>query len=243
MSIGYVEKLESFALVDGPGVRYCIFLKGCDMRCKYCHNPETWATNGGKEYTADDLFKKVYRYKTYWGKDGGITVSGGEPLLQIDFIIDLFTQAKAKGVHTTLDTSGNPFDKNDKEWMEKFNRLMEVTDLVMLDIKHMDGDKHRELTGCDNSNILDMARFLSDMGKAMWIRRVLVPGHTDNEDELKGLREFIDSLKTVERVEVLPYHTMALAKYEELNIPYGLEGVRTPTNEEVKKAESIIVAS
>lgn len=236
---GRVHSFESFALVDGPGVRYCVFLQGCNMRCKYCHNPETWTCDAGEEWTAEDLFRKVIRYKNYWGKDGGITVSGGEALLQIDFVTEFFRLAKEKGVHTTLDTSGNPF-KMEPEYLEKFDKLMEVTDLFMLDIKEIDDEKHKKLTGFTNKNILELAKYLSDNGKEMWIRHVLVPGLTDDEEGLRELNDFIKSLKTVSRVEILPYHTLGLFKWENLGIKYPLEGVPTPTKEEVKKAEEIL---
>ena len=236
---GRIHSFESFALVDGPGVRYCIFLQGCNMRCKYCHNPETWTCGAGEEWTPEDLFKKVYRYKNYWGKDGGITVSGGESLLQMEFVTEFFKLAKAKGVHTALDTSGNPF-KLEPEYLEKFDRLMEVTDLFILDIKEMDDAKHKELTGCTNKNILDLATYLSDHGREMWIRHVLVPGLTDDEEGLKALADFIKTLKTVSRVEILPYHTLGVFKWEKLGINYPLEEVRVPTDEEVKRAEAIL---
>ncbi|MCI5621626.1 MAG: pyruvate formate-lyase-activating protein [Lachnospiraceae bacterium] len=238
-TIGKVHSLESFGLVDGPGVRFVIFLQGCRMRCKYCHNPETWNTEVGEEWTPQDLFNKVFRYKNYWGKDGGITVSGGEPLLQIDFLIEFFKLAKEKGVHTTVDTSGNPFTL-EEPFISKFNELMEVTDLFMLDIKEIDDEKHKVLTKWTNSNILQMAQYLSDHGKDMWIRHVLVPDLTDDEEGLKELNTFIKSLKTVTRVEILPYHTLGKFKWEKLGIDYPLEGVRTPDAEEVKAAEDIL---
>ncbi len=237
--LGNVHSLETFGLVDGPGVRFVVFLQGCRMRCRYCHNPETWAMGGGRPWTARALFDRAYRYHNYWGKNGGITVSGGEPLLQIDFLIAFFTLAKEKGVHTTLDTAGNPFTF-EEPFFGKFRRLMEVTDLVMLDIKDTSPEGHRALTKWENQNILDMARCLSDMGKAMWIRRVLVPGLTDDPAELTRLRAFLDTLDTVERVEVLPYHTLGLPKWQELGIPYPLKGVRTPTEAEVAQAEELL---
>ena len=236
---GRVHSFESFALVDGPGVRFCVFLQGCNMRCKYCHNPETWTCNAGEEWTPEDLFKKVYRYKNYWGQDGGITVSGGEALLQMEFVTEFFKLAKEKGVHTTIDTSGNPFSMK-PDYLEKFDKLMEVTDLFLLDIKEMDEERHKALTGHTNKNILELARYLSDHGKEMWIRHVLVPGLTDDEAGLVALKGFIDELKTVSRVEILPYHTHGLFKWENLGIDYPLDGVKTPTDEEVKRAEGIL---
>lgn len=236
---GYVHSLESFGLVDGPGVRYVVFLQGCKMRCKFCHNPETWAAEGGEEYTAEELFKKAYRYKNYWKQNGGITVSGGEPLLQIEFVTEFFTLAKQKGINTVLDTAGQPFSEN-AEWLEKFKALMEVTDLVMLDLKEMNNDLHHKLTGVGNENVLKMAKWLSDNNKSMWLRHVLIPGVTDGEVGLHEMKRFIDTLKGVERVEILPYHTLGLFKWEKLGIPYPLDGVRTPTDEEVRKAEEIL---
>lgn len=240
-TIGYINKLETFGLVDGPGVRFVVFVQGCRMRCRYCHNPETWSMTSAEvtEWTPQDLFQRAWRYRTYWRQNGGITVSGGEPLLQMDFMIAFFKEAKKKGVHTTLDTSGNPFT-TEEPFFSKFQELMKYTDLVMLDLKQTDAQKHKELTGQDNHNILQMAQYLSDTGKPMWIRRVLVPGITDDREELQNLRCFIDSLKTVQRVEILPYHTLGLAKWEKLGIPYSLEDIPTPTAEQIQEAEAIL---
>ena len=236
---GFVHSLESFGSVDGPGVRYVIFLSGCAMRCQFCHNPDTWQMKTGTEYTADELLEKACRYRSYWGSKGGITVSGGEPLLQIDFLLELFTKAKEKGVHTTLDTCGNPFTR-EEPFFSKFEKLMEVTDLVMLDIKHMDEEQHVLLTGQKNDNILDMAKYLSDTGKSMWIRHVLVPERSDRDDYLWKLHDFIEKLDHVERVEVLPYHTLGVYKWKELGIPYGLEGIEPPTQERIQNANEIL---
>ncbi len=236
---GYVHSLETFGAADGPGVRYLIFLNGCKMRCAFCHNPDTWQENRGEEYTADELLKKALRYKTYWRNTGGITVSGGEPLLQIDFVLDLFKKAKEKGVNTCLDTAGQPFT-HDEPFYSKWKELMSVTDTVMLDIKNIDPAMHKELTGVDNANILEMAREMSDMGVTIWIRHVLVPGGSDNDDLLHRTREFIDTLKTVERIDVLPYHTLGTFKYKELGIPYRLEGVNPPSQERIDNAKKIL---
>lgn len=236
---GSVHSLESFGLVDGPGVRYVIFLQGCKMRCKFCHNPETWSTNGGEEYTAEELFKKAYRYKNYWKKNGGITISGGEPLLQMDFVTEVFRLAKQKGVHTALDTAGQPFSEA-PEWLGRFEELMKYTDLVLLDLKDMDEKLHHDLTGVNNDNIIKMAKWLSDNNKPVWIRHVLVPGVTDDENDLVNMKNFIDSLKNVEKVEILPYHTLGLFKWEELGINYPLDGVPTPTEEQVKRAKELL---
>lgn len=238
---GRIHSVESFGSADGPGVRYIVFLKGCNMRCQYCHNPDTWAKDGGELMTPEEVLKKALRYKTYWKEKGGITVSGGEALLQIDFVTELFRLAKEKGVNTCLDTSGNPFSL-EEPFKSKFDELMKYTDLFMLDIKHMDDAAHRKLTRQTNQNILEMAAYLSDHGKAMWIRHVLVPGITTEEDELHRLRSFLDTLKTVERVEVLPYHTLGVFKWKELGIPYQLEGVDPPTKEQIDRAKEILGA-
>ena len=242
-TLGRVHSVESFGSADGPGVRYIVFLKGCNMRCKYCHNPDTWAkcgeNDGAKLMTPQEVLKTAMRYKAYWKQTGGITVSGGEALLQIDFVTELFKLAKEKGVNTCLDTSGNPFTV-EEPFFGKFNELMKYTDLFMLDIKHIDDEEHKKLTGQTNKNILDMAQYLSKNGKKMWIRHVLVPGITMDERYLKQLREFIDTLKTVERVEVLPYHTLGVFKWKELGIPYQLEGVEPPTKEQIECAKRIL---
>lgn len=242
-TLGRVHSVESFGSADGPGVRYIVFLKGCNMRCKYCHNPDTWAkcgeNDGAKLMTPQEVLKTAMRYKAYWKQTGGITVSGGEALLQIDFVTELFKLAKEKGVNTCLDTSGNPFTV-EEPFFGKFNELMKYTDLFMLDIKHIDDEEHKKLTGQTNKNILDMAQYLSKNGKKMWIRHVLVLGITTDERYLKQLREFIDTLKTVERVEVLPYHTLGVFKWKELGIPYQLEGVEPPTKEQIECAKRIL---
>ena len=238
---GRVHSLETFGSVDGPGVRFVAFLQGCAMRCRYCHNPETWAL-GGEEWTASRLFERAWKYHNYWGKNlqsGGITISGGEPLLQMKFVTEVFRLAKEKGVHTAVDTAGQPFSFSEP-FVSEFNELLEVTDLFLLDLKEMNEQKHIALTGHTNKNILEMAKYLSANGKDMWIRHVLVPDLTDDESGLKEMSSFIGSLKTVKRVEVLPYHTLGLFKWEKLGIEYSLKDARIPTDEEVKKAQNLL---
>ena len=239
MTKGYIHSLESFGSVDGPGVRYLIFTTGCAMRCQFCHNPDTWNMNSGTLYTADELIDKAWKYRTYWGSKGGITVSGGEPLLQIDFLLELFQKAKERGINTTLDTCVNPFTR-EEPFFSKFQELMKVTDLVMLDIKHIDDEQHKILTGQTNKNILDMARYLSDTGKPVWIRHVLVPERSDKDEYLHRLHDFIETLDNVEKVEVLPYHTLGVYKWKELGIPYQLEGIDPPSKERVENANRIL---
>ena len=239
--LGRVHSVETFGSVDGPGIRFLIFLKGCSMRCRYCHNPDTWDPETDDLRTADELLTQAMRYRSYWGREGGITVSGGEALLQMDFLTELFRKAKAKGIHTCLDTSGQPFTRREP-FFSKFAELMKYTDLLLFDLKQIDDAKHRELTGRTNRNILDCARYLSDIGKPIWVRHVLVPGVTDNDDDLHALRAFIDTLQNVKRVEVLPYHAMGTYKWEQLGIPYTLKDVSAPSEERVRNAEHILTA-
>lgn len=243
-STGYIHSTESFGSVDGPGIRFLIFMQGCQMRCRYCHNPDTWRLGSdtcGTPTTVDELLNKAERYRSYWGPDGGITVSGGEALLQIDFLIQLFEEAHRRGINTCLDTSAQPFTRQ-APFFAKFERLMQATDLVLLDIKHIDSERHRWLTGHGNEPILDCARYLSDIEKPVWIRHVLVPGITTDEAQLTQLRHFIDTLTNVQRVEVLPYHTLGTFKWKQLGIPYSLEDVNTPTNEQVAHAKDILTS-
>lgn len=236
---GRIHSFESFGTVDGPGIRFVVFLQGCPLRCQYCHNPDTWGA-GGVEHTAEDVMQRALRYKNYFGDKGGVTATGGEPLLQIDFVIELFTLLKAKGIHTCVDTSGITFRANDEKCVEKHKKLLEVTDLFLLDIKHIDDEACKKLTGQSNQNTLAFAKFLSDNDKPIWIRQVLVPNITDNEEDLIKTRAFIDSLKTVEKVEVLPYHTMGVVKYEKLGLDYPLKDVSAPTKECVNSAKRIL---
>lgn len=238
--VGRIHSFESFGTVDGPGIRFVVFMQGCPLRCKYCHNPDTWGGNDGTEYTADNVASRVMKYKGYYGDKGGVTVSGGEPLLQMDFVIQLFKTLKAQGVTTCADTTGITFNPNDPESVKKHEELLEVCDLFLLDIKHIDETQHRELTGLSNERPLAFAKFLSDHGKRTWIRHVLVPGITDDDESLKRLRAFIDTLASVEKVEVLPYHTMGEVKYEKLGIPYPLKGVAAPVKERVMNAKRIL---
>ncbi len=234
--IGRIHSIETLGTVDGPGIRYVVFMQGCPMRCLYCHNPDTWHLKGGKEISAEELAKNALKYTNYI-KNGGVTVTGGEPLMQIEFVTEFLKLIKEAGLHTALDTSGVTFNREDKRIPE----LLKYVDLVLLDIKHIDDAEHKKLTAHGNENILDFARYLSDTGKDMWIRHVLVEGITDNDEYLKKLRLFLDGLKTVKKVEVLPYHNMGEIKYEKLGINYPLKGVQPPAKERVENAKKILV--
>ena len=239
MAAGYIHSIETFGLVDGPGIRFIAFMSGCTLRCSFCHNPDTWAMKNGEIYTPEQLLKRALRCKPYWRDSGGITVSGGEPLLQIDFLTEFFALAKAKGVHTAIDTAGQPFTR-EEPFFSKFNKLMDYTDLVLLDIKHIDNDEHIKITGAPNTNILDMTKYLSEIKKPVWIRHVLVPGQSDNDIYLKKLHDFIETLDNVERVEVLPYHTLGVSKYEKLGLDYKLKDTLLPTDERIENANRIL---
>ena len=235
--IGKVHSIESFGTVDGPGVRLVVFLQGCPLRCKYCHNPDTWSFEGGTEYTPEEIIYKFQKNKSFY-KNGGITVSGGEPMIQAEFVYDLFTLAKESGIHTALDTSGIMFDKKHPDY---FDNLLDVTDLVLLDIKHIDSSKHKELCGLPNENVIEFAKHLSERGNHIWIRHVVVPGYTYNHDYLYNLGKFLKTLKTIKALEVLPYHTMGVPKYEQLKIDYPLKGVSPLSKEELQKARNAII--
>ena len=221
---GRIHSLESFGTVDGPGVRFVVFVQGCPMRCAYCHNPDTWEMNAGTLMEPADIIEQYERNISFY-KGGGITVTGGEPLMQMDFLLDLFTQAKAKGIHTCIDTSGIAFNPDNVPLMEKMDRLMALTDLVMLDIKHIDPEKHKELTGQPNTNILKYAAYLNDKNVDMWIRHVIVPGITDDDKYLFQLGYFIGQFHNLKALDALPYHTMGEKKYQSLGLQYKLSGV------------------
>lgn len=236
---GRVHSIESFGSADGPGVRFIIFLQGCCMRCKYCHNIDTWEINAGDMQDVNDLLAQALRYKSYWGDTGGITVSGGEALLQAPFVAELFEKAHELGINTCLDTSLAPFTTNEP-FYGAWQRIMAACDTVLADIKQIDPVKHKELTGRDNTNILQALTWLSDHNVKTWIRYVLVPGYTDDPDDLQKTASFIRGLKNIERIDVLPYHTLGRYKWQQLGVPYTLDDVRTPTAEEVDKAQALL---
>lgn len=232
---GYIHSFETFGTVDGPGIRFVAFMQGCPLKCKYCHNRDTWEISSGNQYEVDEVLDKVLRCKPYIdSSNGGFTASGGEPLLQSKFLTEVFKKLKENNIHTAIDTAGSlPINEDIKE-------LLKHTDLVILDIKHIDEEKCINLTGMSNKNELDFARYCSENNIKLWIRQVLVPGYTDDESDLKKTRKFIDTLQTVEKVEVLPYHDLGKFKWNEMGIEYPLEGVKSPTEEQIKKAEGIL---
>lgn len=238
---GRIHSLESFGTVDGPGTRFVVFFQGCPMRCLYCHNPDTWNPSAGEEMTSEYILEQYDRNKAFYGHGGGLTTTGGEPLLQIDFLIELYEKAKAKGIHTCLDTSGIVFQPDNKELMEKFDRLMKVTDLIMLDIKHIDPEIHQKVASQPNKGILAFAEYTAEKGVDLWIRHVVVPGLTDDDEYLYKLGYFIGGLSNLKALDALPYHTMGKVKYEKLGMEYPLGD--TPAMDKdilIKKKEVIL---
>lgn len=233
--VGKIHSFETFGAVDGPGIRFIIFVQGCGLQCKYCQNRDTWDPKIGKEYTIEELVSKIIRYKNYFdASGGGVTVSGGEPLLQAEFLIELFTKLKELGISTAVDTSGN-FPINDK-----IKKVIDLTDLFLLDIKCINDEICKDLVGHSNKLELTFAKYLSDNNKKIWIRQVIVPGYTDKEDDLKKLKKFLSELKTVEKIDILPYHNLGKYKWENLGLDYPLENTRTATSDDVEKAKKIL---
>lgn len=236
---GFIHSIETFGTVDGPGVRYVVFMQGCPMRCLYCHNPDTWELNVGMKKTTDEIITDYEKYKPYL-TGGGLTITGGEPLVQIDFVIELLKKAKEKNIHTCIDTSGITFNRTD-EYLKKLDELLEYTDLIMLDIKHIDLEEHKKLTGFTNDKILDFAKYLSEKNFPVWIRHVTVPGITYNQQYLIRLGEFLAGLKNIKALDILPYHTMGEPKYEAMNMEYPLKGVEALSKEDAIKARNLVL--
>jgi pyruvate formate lyase activating enzyme len=240
MMIGRIHSVETCGTVDGPGLRYVIFMQGCLLRCQYCHNPDTWSRDKGRHVTVQELVNDIESYLPFFqASGGGVTVSGGEPLLQVDFLTELFIELKKIGVHTTIDSCGGCFSTS-PHFLEKLDELMEVTDLVLLDLKHIDPINHKKLTGMTNKHILTFAEYLKERNIPVWIRHVLVPTVSDDDAALNRLSQFIATLSNVKKVEVLPYHKLGVYKWEALGIEYPLEGVEPPSSERVKNAEAIL---
>lgn len=232
-----IHSIDTFGTVDGPGVRFIVFMQGCHLQCKYCHNRDTWDINSGEYISLDDLLKNIEKYKPYITPNGGVTVSGGEPLLQPHFLISLFKELKKIKIHTAIDTSGMV------ELTDTIKEVLSLTDLVLLDIKHIDSKKCKDLVGFENTRELKFAKYLSDNNIPIWIRQVLVPGYTDDENDLLKLKDFIKSLKSVERVEILPYHNLGEYKWKELNLEYALKDVRQANIDDVNRAKKILEIS
>lgn len=231
---GRVHSIETFGTVDGPGIRYIIFFQGCPLRCKYCHNRDTWKPNCGKEYTSDELVQDIVKYQSYMQfSGGGVTASGGEATLQADFVAELFAKCKELGIHTCLDTAGFVD-------IEKVDKLLDYTDLVLLDIKHIDNEKCKKLTGVGNEKALKLAKHLDERNIPIWFRHVLVPGVTDSEENLSKIGEFAATLNNIDRLEILPYHTMGVHKWENMGLKYDLKDVRDANDEDVARAAEII---
>ncbi len=236
---GFVHSIESFGTVDGPGTRMVVFLQGCPLRCVYCHNPDTWQPKQGDTMTVAQILERFRDNRSFY-ETGGITVSGGEPLVQLPFVTALFEAAKRDGIHTALDTSGALF-LDDRRTRLRFDRLLTVTDLVLLDIKHIDATAHRRLTGRDNHRVLAFAHYLDTKRIPVWIRHVLVPGWTDDAETLTQLGHFIGRLSCVRRFELLPYHALGEEKYRRLGMPYPLTGVASPDKEAVRRAKMLVL--
>ena len=230
-----IHSFESFGTVDGPGIRFVVFMQGCALKCKYCHNRDTWDLCGGTEYTLEEILTRIKKYKNYFiPSGGGVTFSGGEPLLQLKFLLEIIPILKKEGIHVAIDTSGS-FNLT-----EDIKKVINLADLFLLDIKCINDEICKDLTGVSNKKELAFARYLSDINKPMWIRQVLVPGITDKEDDLLKLKDFINSLNSVEKVEILPYHDMGKFKWEKLGFKYPLEGVPVATSEDVLRAKKIL---
>lgn len=232
---GRIHSIETFGTVDGPGIRFIVFLQGCPLRCRYCHNRDTWDVSGGKEISAEEIIENALKYRTYFdASGGGITISGGEPTLQLEFAEEIFRLAKQNNLHTCLDTSG--FQN-----ITKLEKLLSLTDLVLLDIKHMNAEKSTWLTGYSSQNAMKIAEYLSEKKISMWLRHVLVPTITDDEENLIQMANFVKRLNFVQRFEFLPYHTMGVHKWQELGKEYTLDNIRAANDEDVERAKKIFL--
>ena len=233
--VGRIHSFETLGAVDGPGLRFILFMQGCLLRCKFCHNRDTWDCNGGNEYTVDEIYEKILKYKNYFiASNGGVTVSGGEPLLQADFLIELFTRLKKAGINIALDTSGM------LDITDKIKELIDLTDLFLVDIKSINDEICKDLVGHSNKKELEFIKYLDSIGKEIWIRQVIVPGITDKDEDLYKLRDFINSIDHITKVDLLPYHDLGKYKWLELNEVYPLENIRTATSDDVERVKKIL---
>lgn len=229
---GRIHSIESLAAVDGPGLRCAVFLQGCPQRCMYCHNPDTWALDGGESMEADVLAQKILRYRPYFKRNGGVTVSGGEPFLQAAFVKELLQKLKREGIHTAVDTSGY-------FWNPAVREALAYTDLVLLDIKHTNPEMYRRITGTDQKRLLEFLNAMKENGQPLWIRQVIVPGYTDSEAQMEDLVQLLEGAKVL-RVDLLPYHTLGVGKWEALGKPYPLDGVKPPDAETMERLSRIV---
>ncbi len=229
--LGYIDSVEVMGLVDGPGIRFVTFLTGCKLRCSFCHNPEMWKLKG-LEITSEELLKRILKFKNYY-IDGGVTFSGGEPLIQSDFLIDILKKCKMCGLHTALDTAG--------VGGYKYEEILKYTDLVIYDIKALDRNNYKKITGYDIDESLAFLKKCQEMNKKMWLRQVIIPGINDNKEYILNLKKFVKTLKNIEKIELLPYHTMQLAKYEKLKIPYSLKGVEDMDKKKCEQLEALLI--
>ncbi|MDP4094176.1 MAG: pyruvate formate-lyase-activating protein [Bacillota bacterium] len=245
---GRIHSFETAGTLDGPGIRFVIFMQGCLFRCLYCHNPDTWVKNEGQEYTVDQVMDKIKRFMNYFGSTGGITVSGGDPLLQMDFVTELFRACKSIGINTALDTNGyiegfsyskskSYYTDQEKSIISKTEKLLENTDLVLLDIKHMNTDNHRKLTGFENKNTKEFASFLDSLNTPVWIRYVVVPGLTDDEEGVNALSAFVKNLSNVKKVELLPFHKMGKYKWDTLGLDFKLKDIKEADAEDISRVK------
>ncbi len=214
---GKIHSIESMGLVDGPGIRTVIFFQGCNLRCKYCHNPDTWVLNSGTEMTVEEIIKKVLRFKVYYKDGGGVTISGGDPLLQWQFLIALLKELKENGIHTCLDTSGNG--------VGHYEKILEYVDLILYDIKHYDEKSYKEMTSGEQMESLKFLKAAQKKGTKLWLRHVVIPGISDSESHISKLRDFARKIDNVEKIELLPYHVMGDSKYATLGIKNPLDGI------------------
>ena len=239
---GFIHSIESCGTVDGPGIRYVIFFQGCPMRCQYCHNPDTWEPGTGSTMSVEEVLQGFYSNLPFY-RSGGVTVTGGEPMMQMDFLTELFRDLKRHGVHTCIDTSGIMFDPHNETFMNRLDELLSLTDLVLLDIKHMDDERHKALTGHSNQRILDFARYLDKKQVPVWLRHVIVPGITFYREYLQRLGRFMATLGNVKALDVLPYHSMGRSKYESMGYDYPLKDTKEPSKEDAEAARNVILSA
>lgn len=231
---GSIDSVETMGLVDGPGIRYVVFLQGCKLRCLFCHNPETWKMEEKNMTTAEELIDKIKRYKNYFGKEGGVTFSGGDPLCQPEFLLECLKRCKQEGIHTCLDTSGVGCNK------ELYPEILSYTDLVILDIKAVTPEAYKKMTGYPMKDFSEFLELCQKLEKKIWLRQVIVPGINDTEEYILELKKYIKNIKNVERVELLPYHLYGVEKYKKLGISYRLDGVPAMKKEDLDKLNQIL---